>query len=216
VPPLAISVPRASRIPYPARRLGGSCCAHAGSMRTDRFSAPCPPDVLLVAYGVEPDVGRATGLTAAHRVTDLTVLDGYLLVAGDGSAQVCAGGRASGELLIIDPTAVRGAAVGGTAVPASPQRISLRSRPAAVTAVVTDVGRRVFVLADGGGEIVPIDLRRDAHLVRPGGRSSWSRQRRPAADPGLAPEVSAPRRRWLRTAAWGGSTSANRMRGGSR
>jgi hypothetical protein len=68
----------------------------------------------------------------------------------------------------------------------------------ALTAVTTDVGRRVFVLAEGGGEVVPIDLLGDEQRARPRAEIALEpaphRARRPAARSGgvrAAPSMAA-------------------------
>ena len=79
-------------------------------MGTDRLGTPCPPDVLLSAYAVEPDPGRGPGTTDARHVAGLTVLDGYLCAAVGGA------GGVPGELLVVDHAGVQGTAAQGGAV----------------------------------------------------------------------------------------------------
>jgi len=163
-------------------------------MGTDRLRTPCPPDALLSAYEVETDTGWAPGVTAAQRVAGLTVLDGHLCTALSGAAL----SGVPGELLVIDHAARQGPGFRGTGVRGAAHRVPLRRPPVALTAVTTDVGRRVFVLAEGGGEVVPIDLLGDAQRARPRAEIALEpaphRARRPAPRSGgvrAAPSMAA-------------------------
>ena len=110
-------------------------------MRTDRFGTPCPPEVLLSAYEVEPDTARGTGVPVTQRVADLTVLDGFLCaavrapVSGVTETPAAVGGQVSGELLVVEGAAVwgtgaLGTGVRGTGVRAASHRVPLRWPPA--------------------------------------------------------------------------------------
>ncbi len=147
-------------------------------MTTDGFRTPPPPDVLLAAYDVGPGiagprgsdsserseseggrVGAANSGSRAQRVTGLVAVDGLACAT---VARTPAGRGRSAELLIVASSTASVA-----------RRVPLRSAPVGLAAVSTDGGGRLFLLAAGGGAVVPIavvpiDVRRDGDHSPPG------------------------------------------------